>query len=99
MSAEQRAALVAASSASSVGGEGSLQTPLLALSPADRAPAAAAAANNSYLYLLTCLSAIGGFLFGYDTGVISGAMLLLVKEFGFSSKQQELRVGESTGAR
>jgi SP family myo-inositol transporter-like MFS transporter 13 len=93
MSAEQRAALVAASSASSVGGEGSLQTPLLALSPADRAPAAAAAAaNNSYLYLLTCLSAIGGFLFGYDTGVISGAMLLLVKEFGFSSKQQELIV-------
>ena len=31
------------------------------------------------LYTLTVLSAIGGFLFGYDTGVVSGAMILVRK--------------------
>jgi SP family myo-inositol transporter-like MFS transporter 13 len=46
-------------------------------------------ASNQYVFVLTALSAIGGFLFGYDTGVISGAMLLLVEEFGFDHKQQE----------
>ena len=45
--------------------------------------------SSNFVYALTALSALGGFLFGYDTGVISGAMLLLVEEFGFSSKEQE----------
>ena len=35
------------------------------------------------LYLLTIMSAVGGFLFGYDTGVVSGAMIL-VRPVSFS---------------
>ncbi|CAM9369753.1 unnamed protein product [Choristocarpus tenellus] len=38
------------------------------------------------------MSAISGFLFGYDTGVVSGAMLLLRDEFELSGFQQEVVV-------
>jgi SP family myo-inositol transporter-like MFS transporter 13 len=47
---------------------------------------------------LTVISAIGGFLFGYDTGVISGAMLLIKDDADFNgantltTTQQELVV-------
>lgn len=41
---------------------------------------------------LTGMAAIGGFLFGYDTGVISGAMLPLKRTFDLSAEQQEVVV-------
>lgn len=44
------------------------------------------------LYKLTILSAVGGFLFGYDTGVVSGAMVLVRKEFRLSNLWHEVVV-------
>ena len=48
--------------------------------------------SQSFLYKLTLFSAIGGFLFGYDTGVVSGAMLLLNEKFDLHTIEQELVV-------
>lgn len=51
-----------------------------------------------FVYVLTFFAALGGFLFGYDTSVISGAMILLRNEFGLSSLWQELIVSVTVGA-
>jgi MFS transporter, SP family, galactose:H+ symporter len=37
------------------------------------------------LYLIVCIAGLGGFLFGYDTGVISGAILFINQEFALST--------------
>ena len=50
-----------------------------------------------YVYFLTAFAAIGGFLFGYDTGVISGAMILIKQEFHLSYLWQELIVSATVG--
>lgn len=51
-----------------------------------------------FVYVLTFLAALGGFLFGYDTGVISGAMILLRNRFALSSVWQELIVSITLGS-
>lgn len=51
-----------------------------------------------FVYTLAFFSALGGFLFGYDTGVVSGAMLLLKREMNLSSLWQELLVSITVGA-
>jgi len=45
--------------------------------------------TTAFVYLLTFLCAIGGFLFGYDTGVISGAIVLVSVKFLLTSEWQE----------
>lgn len=42
-----------------------------------------------YVYLVACISAVGGFLFGYDTGIISGAMIFVKTDFNLSELWQE----------
>lgn len=51
-----------------------------------------------FVYVLAVFSALGGFLYGYDTGVISGAMLLLKKELELSALWQELLISSTVAA-
>ncbi|GAX22643.1 MFS transporter, SP family, solute carrier family 2 (myo-inositol transporter), member 13 [Fistulifera solaris] len=41
------------------------------------------------MHFLTAMAALGGFLFGYDTGVISGALLPIRRAFHLTAGQQE----------
>ena len=45
-----------------------------------------------YVFVLTLLSAIGGFLFGYDTGVVAGATLPISEKFKLNTVEKELFV-------
>jgi len=45
-----------------------------------------------FVFTLTLLSAIGGFLFGYDTGVVSGATLPISEKFHLNTVWKELFV-------
>lgn len=45
-----------------------------------------------FVYTLTFFAAVGGFLFGYDTGVVSGALVILKKHFHLSFFKEELVV-------
>jgi len=42
-------------------------------------------ASSAYVIALSCAAAIGGFLFGFDSGVINGAVDALAKAFGTES--------------
>lgn len=45
-----------------------------------------------FVYVISFFSIIGGFLFGYDTGVIAGALLELEKDFQLDATKKELIV-------
>ncbi|MDA7803592.1 sugar porter family MFS transporter [Crocinitomix sp.] len=51
--------------------------------------------QTKFLILITCVSALGGLLFGYDTGVINGAQFYLTKYFEFDSNMQGFVVGSA----
>ncbi len=44
------------------------------------------------VYFIAAVAAMGGFLFGYDTGVISGALLFLKQSFALNATTQEIAV-------
>eukprot|EP00794_Sanderia_malayensis_P016036 gene16036-17658_t len=69
------------------------ETPLIFKPRAD-----ASCCSAFYIYALTFFAALGGFLFGYGTGVISGALLPLKREFHLNDLWSELVVSITVGA-
>jgi len=52
----------------------------------------AEADGKHFVYLAAAISALGGMLFGYDIGVISGAILFIKKDFSLSPGAEEIVV-------
>jgi len=48
--------------------------------------------GNRFVYLTAGISALGGLLFGYDIGVISGAILFIKSDFSLSPSMEEIVV-------
>ena len=51
--------------------------------------------NTFYIIKIAMISALGGFLFGFDTGVIGGAQLYFTEHFQLTPSQQGWAVGSA----
>ena len=47
---------------------------------------------KGFVYYAVAVAALGGLLFGYDTGVISGAILFIKRQFSLSATKEEIVV-------
>lgn len=48
--------------------------------------------HHLYIYCVSAIAAIAGLLFGFDTGIISGALLFIQKDFALTTIMKELIV-------
>src|SRR6266480_3023007 len=48
--------------------------------------------GTKFVYIAASFAALGGLLFGYDTGVISGALIFIKREFGLMTAAEEIVV-------
>src|SRR5436309_6236843 len=48
--------------------------------------------GTKFVYVAALFAALGGLLFGYDTGVISGALIFIKREFGLTTAAEEVVV-------
>src|SRR5213596_4222033 len=48
--------------------------------------------GTKFVYIAALFAALGGLLFGYDTGVISGALIFIKREFGLTTAAEEVVV-------
>src|SRR3978361_2346317 len=76
---------------------------MLSHDPGSPPPAVELRADRSFVYAAAGFAALGGLLFGYDTGVISGAILFLKNDFELSTFALEVivsgvLVGAATGS-
>ena len=74
--------------------EGTIYLKLRALPPSSSTTSVGPTGSTRIVVLLTAaVAALGGLLFGYDTSVISGAMLFLRTDFRLTDVQLEFAVG------